>query len=206
MTAAGPGPGSAALRGAAGSGAASGVGGGLSAWWGQVSAKAVEGQRAAAAAIRSRAGKGMPVDVKVDFINPTLDTIRDTASVAWRALPQQAQAAAPFVGAAAGSALLVFAVQQRRVAFQRARAEEARAQVVVLRRDNAELAKRVALLKARSGGPRTDVEARMAAAVAEATNAAAAAADAAARAATACIFQRPLGAGGKAAPQWPAGP
>lgn len=39
--------------------------------------------------------------------------------------------------------------------------------------------------------PRTDVEARLANAVAEATNAAAAAADAAARAATACIIQRP---------------
>ena len=39
--------------------------------------------------------------------------------------------------------------------------------------------------------PRTEVEARLANAVAEATNAAAAAADAAARAATACIIQRP---------------
>ena len=42
-----------------------------------------------------------------------------------------------------------------------------------------------------SRAPRTDVEARLANAVAEATNAAAAAADAAARAATACIIQRP---------------
>lgn len=39
--------------------------------------------------------------------------------------------------------------------------------------------------------PRSDVEARLAKAIAEATNAAAAAADAAARAATACIIQRP---------------
>ena len=45
------------------------------------------------------------------------------------------------------------------------------------------------LLLQSNRAPRTDVEARLATAVAEATNAAAAAADAAARAATACIYK-----------------
>ena len=75
--------------------------------------------------------------------------------------------------------------------LQRQNSEDLTAQVKTLKREKEDLLKRINLLKARSGSPRSEVEARMASAVAEATNAAAAAADAAARAATACIYQRP---------------
>lgn len=68
---------------------------------------------------------------------------------------------------------------------------ELKGQVKALRKDKDDLLKRINLIKARSGTPRSDIETRMAVAVAEATNAAAAAADAAARAATACIIHRP---------------
>eukprot|EP00887_Chlorella_sp_A99_P003328 scaffold26.g3328.t1 len=125
----------------------------------------------------------------------------------WTQLPPPVQQAAPFVGVGLGTGLVVFAVQQRRLNKQRQRGQQLEQQVATLKKEKADLISRINALKAgasaclhiKAGTPRTEVEARMAAAVAEATNAAAAAADAAARAATACIIQRlppqPAGAG-----------
>jgi hypothetical protein len=124
----------------------------------------------------------------VDFLRPTYETIKETVTAVWVQLPPPVQMAAPYVGAGVASGLVVFALQQRRVGHHQRREEELGAQVKVLRADRDALLKRVNLLKAKSGSPRSEVEARMALAIAEATNAAAAAADAAARAATACIF------------------
>ena len=125
---------------------------------------------------------------QVDFLRPAMETVRETLTTVWVKLPPPVQAAAPYVGVGAASGLVVFALQQRRVGRHRRHGEELAAQVAVLRKDKEALLKRINLLKAKSGAPRTEIEARMAMAVAEATNAAAAAADAAARAATACIF------------------
>lgn len=55
------------------------------------------------------------VDVKVDFLNPTIETVKASVAHAWSQLPPPVQQAAPFVGVAAGSGLLVFAIQQRRI-------------------------------------------------------------------------------------------
>lgn len=74
--------------------------------------------------------------------------------------------------------------------MQRQKNSELQGQVHGLQKERGELLKRVNTLKG-NRAPRTDVETRLANAVAEATNAAAAAADAAARAATACIIHRP---------------
>lgn len=186
---------------AAGKAAGAGAAGGLAAWWrsvtGQGSQASSVGQRVSNVAhtVRSRASTmkftGMPVDVKIDFLRPTLDTIKETVLNTWVQLPPQVQQAAPFVGVALGTGVLVFGVQQRRLTVARARGDELNGQVKGLKKEKEELLKRLSLLKARSGGRGSEEVSRMAAAVAEATNAAAAAADAAARAATACIFQRP---------------
>lgn len=100
------------------------------------------------------------------------------------------QQAAPYVGVAVSSGFIVFVLQQRRLNNQRQKNSELQGQVHGLQKERGELLKRVNTLKG-NRAPRTDVETRLANAVAEATNAAAAAADAAARAATACIIHRP---------------
>ena len=64
------------------------------------------------------------------------------------------------------------------------------AQIKSLQKDKDDLKFKVGVLKAGGGIPKTEMEIKMATAIAEATNAAAAAADAAARAATSCIIQR----------------
>ncbi|EFN52241.1 hypothetical protein CHLNCDRAFT_139118 [Chlorella variabilis] len=132
----------------------------------------------------------MPVDVKVDFLKPTIETVSESLRGAWVQLPPPVQQAAPYVGVAMGSGIVVYAVQQRRLNQQRERSAELQLQVTALHKERHELLRRVNTLKA-NRAPRTEMEARLANAVAEATNAAAAAADAAARAATACIIQRP---------------
>jgi len=212
-----------------------GAGGGLAAWWAQVRSQHGPTVQAHVVNVKAKA-KGikwsMPVDVKVDFVRPMMETIREVAFNARQAfytLPPHVQQAAPLAGVALGSGLLVFLVQQRRVNYhvssnpctlnsldednayiplicstflailspfcvlglQRRQGADLTLQVNTLRKEKEELLKRINLLKAKSGTPRTEVETRMAAAIAEATNAAAAAADAAARAATACIYQRP---------------
>ena len=182
------------LNGSAKAGGAA-AGGGLGAWWrhntGQDAAKAVHHHVSNVTnSVRQRAQTmkwSMPVDVKVDILRPTIETVTEV----FYSLPLPVQQAAPFVGVAAGSGLLVYVIQQRRVNYHRQHGEELHVQVKTLKKEKEELLKRINLLKARSGTPRSEVEARMASAVAEATNAAAAAADAAARAATACIIQRP---------------
>jgi seryl-tRNA synthetase len=116
--------------------------------------------------------------------------VKESITTVWVQLPPPVQQAVPYVGVAVGSGALVFMLQQRRINHANRRGDELNQQVKNLAKEKEELMKRINLLKAKSGTPRTEVEARMASAVAEATNAAAAAADAAARAATACIFQR----------------
>ncbi|KAI7846326.1 hypothetical protein COHA_000163 [Chlorella ohadii] len=138
----------------------------------------------------SKAKLAMPVDVKVDFLRPTIDTIQQSLQSAWAQLPPPVQQAAPYAGVALGSGLLVYAIQQRRLNNQAQRNRELQVELSGLHKERQELLRRVNTLKA-NRAPRTEVEARLANAVAEATNAAAAAADAAARAATACIIQRP---------------
>ncbi|PSC70649.1 mTERF domain-containing mitochondrial [Micractinium conductrix] len=185
--AAGAGAGKAAGKAAAG-------GAGLGAWWNGIWSKhapAVEQQwKSTVTNLQKAKSWSMPVDVKVDFLNPTIETVKASVAHAWSQLPPPVQQAAPFVGVAAGSGLLVFAIQQRRIHNQRHRSEVLEMQLVGLQKERKELLKRVDTLKS-NRAPRTEVEARLANAVAEATNAAAAAADAAARAATACIIQRP---------------
>jgi hypothetical protein len=115
-----------AAAAAAGGAAARGGGGGLGAWWRQVTGQ--DGHAAAKAVhhhvsnvtntVRHKAQTmkwSMPVDVKVDFLRPTLETMRDTMTEAFYSLPPPVQQAAPFVGVAAGSGLVVFLIQQRRV-------------------------------------------------------------------------------------------
>lgn len=188
--------GNSAAAGAAGAAAGGGALSGFGQWWNHITNKHVPAVQHhvnnVATHVRSRAQTvkwSMPVDVKVDFLRPTIETVKESAITIWYQLPPPVQQAAPFVGVAMGSGLVVFLIQQRRLNHVRARNEELKVQVGALSKERQELIKRINLLKVKSGGPRTDVEARLAAAVAEATNAAASAADAAARAATACIFR-----------------
>ncbi len=49
--------------------------------------------------VKDKVGKmkvAMPVDVKVDFLKPTMETIRESANNVWVQLPPQAQVAAPY--------------------------------------------------------------------------------------------------------------
>lgn len=57
----------------------------------------------------------MPVDVKVDFLNPTIQTVQASLNAAWAQLPPPVQQAAPYAGVAVGSGLLVYVIQQRRL-------------------------------------------------------------------------------------------
>jgi len=124
-------PNGAAAAAAATGGAAAAKGGGgggsLGAWWRQVTSK--DGGHAAAKSVQQQVSNmtntvkhkaqaikwSMPVDVKVDFLRPTFETMRDTMTEAFYSLPPPVQQAAPFVGVAAGSGLVVFLIQQRRV-------------------------------------------------------------------------------------------
>lgn len=112
-----------ASQAAAGGGKA---GGGLGAWWQSVTkspgAENVRGRMTSVAQkVKENASKvktwSMPVDVKVDFLQPTIQTVKGAAQAVWVQLPPQAQQAAPYVGVAFGSGLLVYIVQQRRVKY-----------------------------------------------------------------------------------------
>lgn len=99
--------------------------GGLGAWWHNVS----HGPRGEAVrnkigsftnSVKQQASKlkvAMPVDVKVDFLQPTIQTVRGAMHTAWNQLPPPAQQAAPYVGVAVGSGLVVYLVQQRRIQY-----------------------------------------------------------------------------------------
>ena len=112
---------------AGGAAAGAGAGGSLAAWWqkvtghaGEIAKEAPHHVSRAAYTVRSRASGmkwSMPVDVKIDFLRPAIETVRETAIVTWYNLPPQVQQAAPFVGVAVGSGLVMFLVQQRRVNF-----------------------------------------------------------------------------------------
>jgi hypothetical protein len=174
--------------------AAASSSGGLGAFWKNWS-QGPQGQavRSNFASMKDKVSKmkvAMPVDVKVDFLQPTIQTVKGTLDSAWQQLPPQAQQAAPFVGVALGSGLLVYMIQQRRIRYYRKKRDDLVAEIKSLQKDKDELKFKVGVLKAGGGIPRSENEIKMATAIAEATNAAAAAADAAARAATSCIVQR----------------
>ena len=171
-----------------------GPGARLSTWWKSFSGQQGKNFSSATAAVKSRLQKAkfaMPVDVKVDFLRPTVEAVRETSYTVWNGLPPPVQQAAPFVGAAMGGGAVVFLMQQRRIRRLKEERDEFQERVALLQREKEELIKKINALEIKSGTSRVEVESRMAVAVAEATNAAAAAADAAARAATACIFERP---------------
>lgn len=192
----------AAAAGQAASAGAMDLGATLAGWWTALTTQhvpAVQAQAHQAVKHLQKQSFVMPVDVRVDFLKPTWQALEEGTMAVWTQLPPPVQQAAPFVGVGLGTGLVVFAVQQRRLNKQRQRGQQLEQQVATLKKEKADLISRINALKIKAGTPRTEVEARMAAAVAEATNAAAAAADAAARAATACIIQRlppqPAGAG-----------
>lgn len=58
------------------------------------------------------------VDVKVDFLNPTIETVKQSLNNAWAQLPPPVQQAAPYAACVVGSGLVVFVVQQRRLNHQ----------------------------------------------------------------------------------------
>jgi hypothetical protein len=169
--------------------------GGLAGWWshwrkgpqGEAVTSTVSSFTTIAKDKMKKVKLAMPVDVKVDFLQPTIETVRGACDSVWQQLPPQAQLAAPYVGVALGSAFLVYVIQQRRVNYYKRKRDGLVAEVKALQKDKDDLKYKVGVLKAGGGIPRNENEIKMATAIAEATNAAAAAADAAARAATSCI-------------------
>lgn len=116
----------AAARKSAAAGAGAAGGGGLAAWWASFTGHGGPANSVAHhttttfKTLKQRASTvkwSMPVDVKVDFLRPTFETVRETALNIWVQLPPPVQQAAPFVGVAVGSGLVVFVIQQRRVHY-----------------------------------------------------------------------------------------
>lgn len=93
----------------------------------------------------------MPVDVKVDFLQPTIETVRGACDSVWQQLPPQAQLAAPYVGVALGSAFLVYVIQQRRVNYYKRKRDGLVAEVKALQKDKDDLKYKVGVLKAGGG-------------------------------------------------------
>ena len=135
--------------------------------------------------VKDKVGKvkmAMPVDVKVDFLKPTMETIRESAQNVWVQLPPQAQVAAPYVATALGTFVVVNLIQQRRVNYYRQKRDSLLLEVKQLQKEKDDLRYKVGVLKAGGGIPRSEMEVKMAAAIAESTNAAAA---------TACVYKGP---------------
>lgn len=170
---------------------------GFGAWWQKISnGQHGEKVQAIAKTVKEKAAKvkwSMPVDVKVDFLQPTIQTVQAAALSFWVQLPPQVQTAAPYAGIAFGSGLFVYLIQNRKVKYYRRKRDDLVEQVKALQKEKDELKYKVSVLKAGGGIPKTQNEIKMAVAIAEATNAAAAAADAAARAATQCIIRSSSG-------------
>lgn len=124
----------------------------------------------------------MPVWVEMDFLGPQLEMLRETALGAWRQLPPPVQAAMPYLAVSAGTGMIVFHLQQRRLEAERSRAAKLSSQITVLAKENDGY--KIVLGK-NPVKDRSPNDLRMAAAVANATEAAAQAAAAAANAATA---------------------
>ena len=143
--------------------------------------------------VKEKIGKmkmAMPVDVKVDFLKPTMETIRESAHNVWVQLPPQAQVAAPYVATAFGTFVVVNIIQQRRVNYYRSKRDALLIEDKQLQREKDDFRYKVGVRKAGGGIPRSEMEVKLAAAISEATNAAAAAAGAPASAATSCVVKR----------------
>lgn len=84
---------------------------------------------------------------QVDFLKPTIETVQESLGSAWAQLPPPVQQAAPYMGVALGSSLLVYVVQQRRLTLQRQQAAELREQVAGLQKERLDLLRRVNTLK-----------------------------------------------------------
>lgn len=92
--------------------------GGVAAWWNKLVSTHRPGieQRIKGAVTSLQKTKiAMPVDVKIDFIQPFCDTVKKSANAAWQQLPPPVQQAAPYVGVAVSSGFIVFVLQQRRL-------------------------------------------------------------------------------------------
>ena len=106
---------------AAGKANAPAAGAGLAGLWQQLTNRGgsavstVQQQVAQVAKTVQRQKWSMPVDVKIDFLRPTFETVKETLTTAWVQLPPPIQQAAPYVGVAVGSGLVVFLIQQRSV-------------------------------------------------------------------------------------------
>ena len=106
---------------AAGKATPSAAGAGIAGLWQQLTHRggsavsSVQQQVAQVAKTVQQQKWSMPVDVKVDFLRPTFETVKETLTTAWVQLPPPVQQAAPYVGVAVGSGLVVFLIQQRRV-------------------------------------------------------------------------------------------
>lgn len=83
----------------------------------------------------------------MDFLKPTIETVSESLRGAWVQLPPPVQQAAPYVGVAMGSGIVVYAVQQRRLNQQRERSAELQLQVTALHKERHELLRRVNTLK-----------------------------------------------------------
>jgi len=138
----------------------------------------------------AKSGKGpFKVQVDVDMLKPTLDTVRNSVSQAWLNVPPQARTAAPYAGVALASSAVTSSISGR-FADQRARRRERK-----FRSDEAEWGRERELLEAKIqrleaqdllGGAGMAQLAATAQAVSQATQAAAAAASAAAESAIRC--------------------
>eukprot|EP00208_Stichococcus_sp_RCC1054_P008925 CAMPEP_0206151132 /NCGR_PEP_ID=MMETSP1473-20131121/38662_1 /ASSEMBLY_ACC=CAM_ASM_001109 /TAXON_ID=1461547 /ORGANISM="Stichococcus sp, Strain RCC1054" /LENGTH=197 /DNA_ID=CAMNT_0053548669 /DNA_START=287 /DNA_END=880 /DNA_ORIENTATION=+ len=145
----------------------------------------------------------MPVKVDVDFLNPVVATVKESAQDIWAKMPQPVQQHGPIISAVLVTALIVHNIEKGRLRAERERNLRLRGRVDLLLGENEELHKKVSDLKGKAQGPRSPSELAMSRALSEATQAAAAAATAAAHAASACGTpltpnQQPQGAAGSA--------
>ena len=58
------------------------------------------------------------VKVEMDFLNPFMDSCKKTANDIWVQLPPPVQAGMPFFAVGAASGILVYSIQERRLAHQ----------------------------------------------------------------------------------------
>lgn len=130
-----------------------GGGGGFNAWWqslkGHPQATNVHTNVRTTVQRLKKAKWGMPVDVKIDFLRPTIEMLNDSLQQAYRQLPPRLQEAAPQIGVALASGLIVFAIQQRRLSNQRQANLAMQQELVLVKRERNELRQRVSTLKVR---------------------------------------------------------
>lgn len=138
--------------------------------------------------LQSRSKKfEVPVKVDVDWVKPTLTSMREMSVETWNNLPPGVQRVSPYVVVSLLTAFIVQKLNNRRIDVQRNTMDELQIQIVSLLKENKGLEKKIRELQEGSfSSPRMANELKMASAVAQATMAAAQAADAAAAAAQAC--------------------